>query len=598
MTEKINELILTAGPSISELEIAYVLDAAQNGWNWHHSDYLKRFEQTFRDYIGANHAIPTSSCTGALHLALLAMGIGEGDEVIVPELTWIATASAVTYVGATPVFCDVDSRTWSMSAEAMEKRITPKTKAIMPVHLYGHPCDMDEIMPIAEKHGLKVIEDAAQSIGSEYKGRKTGSFGDAASFSFQGAKALVTGEGGMLMVKDQDIYERAVFKGDHGRDPTRTLYNIEIGYKYKMSNIQAALGLAQIERVDEIVDRKIQIFKWYQDRLGDIAELTLNDEMPWAKNIFWMSSIVLDNKISHTRDEFIVKLKERNIDTRPIFYPISHFPMFEEHDNPNAYHVGLRGINLPSGHDRTEEEVNYICQTIRDLLGKNISQAPVQNWLKDREDVRAKLAEIKEKANEENNLQLERDGENIGYLKPLTRDDIEDADSIKLLSNWRRDSQIWFPTQFNVTEEGTKKWLQSLIENQADRVLYFVCTPDGDKVGHVGFYRFDYQAKSCELDNIVRGQQGVAKGIMEEACRTLIEDGRHKYGLKDIYLRVFSDNEKAVRLYERLNFEEIQRVPMFRQDEPNGNVTWMPYMKSPYEKIERYFTTMKEKSAA
>lgn len=364
----VDKMILTAGPSITDLEVAYVTDAIKNGWNEHHSDYIIKFQNAFKKYIGVSHALATSSCTGAMHLALLALGIGEGDEVIVPELTWVASASAVVYVGATPVFCDVDKDTWTMLPESLEKLITKKTKAIIPVHLYGHPCDMNPILEIANKYSLKILEDSAQAIGAEYVGRKAGSIGDAAGFSFQGAKALVTGEGGMLVCNNADLFERARFKGDHGRDPHRPLFNIEIGYKYKMSNLQAALGLAQIERVEEIIAKKIQIFKWYQARLEAIEELQLNCEKSWAKNIFWMSTIILSNNIKMTREEFMQKLKARNIDSRPTFYPLSSFPMFTQANNPNAYFIGARGINLPSGHNRTESEVDYICSNIIDIV--------------------------------------------------------------------------------------------------------------------------------------------------------------------------------------------------------------------------------------
>jgi len=365
----VNKLILTAGPSITDKEIEYGTDAIKNGWNEHHSDYIKKFERKFGDYVGTKHAVATSCCTGAMHLTMIALSYGPGDEVIIPEITWIATAAAVKYVGATPVFCDVDKETWTMDPKSVEKLITPKTKAIMPVHIYGHPCEMEPLWNLAKKYNLKIIEDAAQSIGAEYNGKKTGSLGDVGAFSFQGAKAIVTGEGGMYVSNNDEITDKFKFYWDQGRDPNRALFNLEIGYKYKMSNVQAAIGLAQIERVEEIVARKIQIFKWYQKRLSDIPDLiSLNIQKPWAKNIYWMSSIILNEKVKFNRDQFMSKLKERMIDSRPIFYPLSCMPMFSKVNNPNAYHIGFRGINLPSGHNRTEEEIDYICSHIKDIL--------------------------------------------------------------------------------------------------------------------------------------------------------------------------------------------------------------------------------------
>ncbi|MGE3713850.1 MAG: DegT/DnrJ/EryC1/StrS family aminotransferase, partial [Alphaproteobacteria bacterium] len=400
MLGKTKKTILTAGPSITQKEARYVTDAAINGWNQHHSDYLVNFEKKFASYVGTNHAMATSSCTGAMHLALLGLGIGPGDEVIVPEITWVATAAAVVYTGATPVFCDVDKESWTMLPDAVERLITKKTKALMPVHIYGHPCDMEPLWDLAKKHNLLILEDAAQSIGAEYRGQKTGSLGDCAGFSFQGAKAMVTGEGGMFTTSDDELLKRVRYIGDHGRDPNRALYNTSIGYKYKMSNIQAALGQAQIERVETLVDKKIRIFNWYKERLQDIDEISLNAQKNWAKNIYWMSSIVLGDAVKHSRDEFMAELKKRQIDSRPIFYPISEFPMFDTANNPNSRIVGLRGINLPSGHERTEEEIDYICAHIREALGKKLSRVSMtqpSGWLANRDRIMDTFLAAKEK---------------------------------------------------------------------------------------------------------------------------------------------------------------------------------------------------------
>jgi perosamine synthetase len=286
MINKTNGLILTVGPSITAKEVEYVTDAVLNGWNLHHSVYIRKFEARFAEYLGVKYALATSSCTGALHLTLLALGLVPGDEVIVPDVTWIATVSAVCYVGATPVFADIDPDTWVMDPQSVKKLLTPKTKAIIPVHLYGNPVDMEPLLEMATERGIAIVEDAAPSIGAEYHGKKTGSFGRAAVFSFQGAKALITGEGGMAVTNDHALMERIQLIGDHGRDPNRQFYNIEIGYKYKMSNLQAALGLAQIERVEEIVARKRHIYSWYYERLNDLSDIRLNLEREGTRNIY------------------------------------------------------------------------------------------------------------------------------------------------------------------------------------------------------------------------------------------------------------------------------------------------------------------------
>ena len=360
-----NKMILTAGPSITEKEIAYVTDAVTNGWNENWNSYLSRFENKFSNYIGTQYAIPTSSCTGALHLGLLALGIGPGDEVIVPDISWVATASAVAYTGAIPVFCDIEEGSWCMDVDSAESLVTSKTKAIFPVHLYGHPANMPKIMKLAKKYNLYVIEDAAPSIGAEIEGQKTGSFGHISGFSFQGAKVLVTGEGGMLVTNDLSLYNRAKSLGDHGRDPKFPLASVEVGYKYKMSNLQAALGLAQLERIDELVERKREINNIYQELFYENSNITVSSELEGSRSIHWMTSIEINGATFEDRQDFMKMLKRKFIDSRPVFSPMSSLPMFEKRNNNHiAYRIGSSAINLPSGHNLKIEEIEYIVKTI------------------------------------------------------------------------------------------------------------------------------------------------------------------------------------------------------------------------------------------
>jgi perosamine synthetase len=369
--------ILTAGPSITQKEIDYVLDAIANGWNANWDGYLKRFEKSFAGYTGTRFALSTSSCTGGLHLALLGLGVGPGDEVIVPEVSWVATASAVAYTGATPVFVDVEPDTWCLNPQSALAAITPRTKAIVPVHLYGHPADMVALNHLARLHGLKILEDAAPALGAEVNGRKVGGLGDIAAFSFQGAKIMTTGEGGMIVTDDEAVFERVKFLGDHGRDKHIPFLISEVGYKYKMSNLQAALGLAQLERIDELVGKKREIHGWYRERLASVPGLTLNAERPWARSIYWMTSVVLDETVAISRDQVIAGLKERHVDSRPFFPPMSSFPMFRSRakENPVAYRVSRQGINLPSGHNLTEADVDQVCHALIEVLAMQGLQA-------------------------------------------------------------------------------------------------------------------------------------------------------------------------------------------------------------------------------
>lgn len=360
-----SSLILTAGPSIGTREKVYNMDAVSNGWNSQWSKYLNEFESKFAEYVGVKYAIATSSCTGALHISLLALGIKEGDEVIVPDITWVSTANAVLLVGATPVFADVNEKTWTLDPLSIENKITNKTKAIIPVHLYGHPCKMDEILKISKKHNLKVIEDAAPSIGAEYKGQKTGSFGDFAAFSFQGAKLLVTGEGGMLCTNSEELYKRAYKIWDQGRIPG-SFWIEELGVKYKMSNIQAALGLGQLYRNDLMVSAKRRINSWYFERLKDIKQIDFWQEGTDVKSICWMTSIRLNKKSNLDRTTFCKKLKEFNIDSRPVFPSISQYPYWpkKQEQQTQSKLIADSGINLPSGVCLLKEEIDYICDKI------------------------------------------------------------------------------------------------------------------------------------------------------------------------------------------------------------------------------------------
>lgn len=363
-------MILTAGPSISARESVYAFDAALNGWNSQWSKYLTRFEKTFAEYVGAKYALATSSCTGALQIALMALDIGPGDEVIVPDETWVATANAVRYAGAVPVFADVELDSWNIDAASIEALITPRTKAIVAVHMYGHPARMDKVMEVARRHGLKVVEDAAPAIGAEWQGQRCGSFGDFAAFSFQGAKLLVTGEGGMLVTNDDALYQKALKIWDQGRNPQKVFWIDGDGVKFKMSNIQAALGLGQIERADELIEMKRRVFSWYEEGLAGVPHIHLNKEVPGARSIYWMSSLRLDDSAPLTRDQLMQELKARNVDTRPVFPAISQYPIWprEQAPQPTALRLGRQAMNLPSGVCLTRAEVMYVCDQIRHIL--------------------------------------------------------------------------------------------------------------------------------------------------------------------------------------------------------------------------------------
>ena len=371
------EHIPVSGPWITQKEIDYVADAAANAWYANANTYHDRFEKAFAEYLGVRHAIALPSCTSAIHLSLLALGVGPGDEVIVPDVTWIASAAPVTYVGATTVFADVDPKTWCLSAESLEACITARTKAVIPVDLYGNMADYDAIRAVAGRHNVAIIEDAAEAIGSEYHNAKAGSLGDAGVFSFHGSKTLTTGEGGMLVTNRDDIRQRALQLRDHGRSPgDRMFFNTEVAYKYKMSSLQAALGLAQLERVEELIARKRQIFWWYQQELSGLAGITLNHEAPGTKNTYWMVTALWNEKFRLEKAGLMQLLAEKGVDSRPFFHPLSNIPAYGKSEqarlararNTVSYGLAPRGINLPSGLNLTEEKVKYVCDAFKGML--------------------------------------------------------------------------------------------------------------------------------------------------------------------------------------------------------------------------------------
>jgi len=362
------ELILTAGPSIGPFETSLVSDAVRTGWNHHNSDYLNMFPEIFSDYVGAKFAIPTDSCTSALHLAMWALGIGPGDEVIVPEVTWVATANAVRYVGATPVFADIDPLTWTIDPVSVESLINEKTKAIIPVHLYGYVADLGPLEALCSKFNLKLVQDAAPGIGSTYNSKGVAMKGDFTCFSFQGAKLLVTGEGGVITTNDEELYQKAFKIGDSGRKPG-TFWIEVLGKKMKMSNVTAAMGVAQMQSAERQIAKKRTIRDWYIEEFSGVSHVRMQEELQGTRSICWLSSLYFDEP-DFNRDYLRSTLLAKGIDTRPVFSPISQYPIWNKKYDPqtNARRIGDNAINLPSGVGLSRASVAKIGKEIREYL--------------------------------------------------------------------------------------------------------------------------------------------------------------------------------------------------------------------------------------
>lgn len=371
-------MIPIAGPWITEREIRYAAEATETAWYAGAGRFCRRFEDAFAEACGRKRAFSTSNCTAALHLILAGLGVGPGDEVIVPDATWSASVAPVVYVGAEPVFVDIDPVTWCLSADAVAAAITPRTRAIIAVDLYGGMPDMAALSALADRHGLALIEDSAEAFGSRFADRPAGSFGIASAFSFHGTKTLTTGEGGMLLTDDDDLARRVEILRDHGRVPSdpRRFYTQEVGFKYRMSDIQAAIGLAQIERGAELIARKRAIFAWYHERLADHPDITLNAEPAGTLNSYWMVTAILRPAPGHDKVTVMAHLEQAGVASRPFFYPLSALPAYIDRPgakngatrNPISYRISDYGVNLPSALILTQDQVNKACDVLINFL--------------------------------------------------------------------------------------------------------------------------------------------------------------------------------------------------------------------------------------
>lgn len=349
-------------------EKKYVLEAIESGWVSSKGPFVGRFEQAFAEYLGIGFASSCSNGTAALHLAYQACGIKAGDEIIVPNLTFVATANAAAYLGAKPVFVDVDPNTWNMDPSQIEKKITSKTKAIVPVHLYGCPCDMKPIVEIGQKHGLRIIEDCAEAPGAQYRGKKAGTFGDCAAFSFFGNKIITTGEGGMVVSDDADLIECINFLKNHGQQPGKSYWHTEIAYNYRMTALQAAFGLGQLEGIETLIEKKIRIREYYEKKLAPLSKLRLQKSLDKSRHVAWLNSLVTTGTdIGKFRDF----LNQNGIETRPLFYPLNSLPMFKTSERfPVTDLVSKTGLSLPSGANLTQDQLEKIVSLIADFFGK------------------------------------------------------------------------------------------------------------------------------------------------------------------------------------------------------------------------------------
>jgi perosamine synthetase len=361
-------------PLVGESEIKYVMECLRTGWISSEGRFIHEFEDRWAAYCGMAHGVAVSNGTVALEIAMACLDLQPGDEVILPTFTIISCAQAVTMNGLKPVLVDSDPRTWCMDVNQVEAKITPRTRAIMPVHIYGHPVDMDPLINLAQKYNLVIIEDAAEVHGAEYKGRKCGGLGDLGCFSFYANKIITTGEGGMILTGDALQAERLRDLRNLCFKKERRFYHTELGHNYRLTNLQAAIGLAQLERIEESVTKKRWMGAAYTERLKEIRALQLPIEEPWAKNVYWMYGIVLDEVTGMNAVEFARRLAELGVMTRPFFLGMHEQPvlqqmgLFHGERYPVAEHIARQGLYLPSGMTLTEAQVDQVCETVVRIL--------------------------------------------------------------------------------------------------------------------------------------------------------------------------------------------------------------------------------------
>lgn len=358
--------ISLAQPQLTGNEYRYLMDAFLSTWISSTGKYVNQFEESFSKYCGVRYGVATSNGTAALHLALLALGIGVGDEVIVPDMTFAATINAVLYTGAVPVIVDIEEDSWCISPNEIEKAVTERTKAVIPVHIYGQPCDMEKICNIAEKHSLYIVEDCAEAHGAEWNGKKVGSFGDISCFSFYGNKVVTTGEGGMCITNNEELAEKMKVYRDHGMRKDRRYYHEVVGYNYRMTNLQAAIGTAQIERIDEILVWRRQLEEGYRQALKDVCGIVLQrDDLFKRKKITWLVSVLVEKD---KRDSILAHLKENGIDTRTFFIPLSNMDIYKPYvfsECVNSQEIAARGLNLPTTAEITQETMKLIAACLK-----------------------------------------------------------------------------------------------------------------------------------------------------------------------------------------------------------------------------------------
>ena len=574
-----------AGPSVTHREIECAADAAAVGWNMREAWYIRSFRRLVAAAVGQRHAYATSGRAGALHMAMAALGVGPGDEVLVPEIADVSLAYGVLYTGARPVFCDIDPRTLCLSPEAAAQRITGATRAVIAAHLYGQPCDMGGITSFARAHGLAVVEDATQGLGGHYCGAPAGSFGLFTVMSFSGREVVTCGEGGMLLGADEVLMRKAVKAGVLGRSGCNPFVHDASGFEYPMSNLQAAFGTAQMERLPELLDKKRLIASWYGERLAGVPGIRLPGEAPGTRSGFLMPLVFLEDA-SIVRTTFLRRLRASGVIAAPVFYPLSSMPVFAKADNPAAYGAGARALLLPGGHNRTEDEIDYVCSVVRALLADRSAPAArvlPGGWLLYKSDVLETIARAKK---ERLTLPFAHDGADYA-LRSLTAEDVEKPELVRLLADFRRENMHVFLRRYPVTDESMQRTMRVYLECARDFLLFFV-TGGGTIFGHMGLDDFDFQKRECVAEGFMM-RPDAPRGLAAAASETMYDWARDRLGIRRVYNHVVGSNRKVRLLAAAQGFREVNRTALYLQELPNGEAVFRPMYIQGHDRPDEYF---------
>ncbi|MDR2573208.1 MAG: DegT/DnrJ/EryC1/StrS family aminotransferase [Desulfovibrio sp.] len=555
-----------SGPSIGHREIELTTEAGGIGWNARSRQHVKIFETLTARQIGQRYALALNSPQAAAHLALLCLNVKPGDEVLLPEIADTFLAAAVAHLGAKPVFCDVDPVTLCLAPAAVAARITPRSRCVIPTHLFGQVCHMDPLLQLAEKHGMAVIENATQGIGAFYNGRPAGSMGAFSIFSLESDCPVTAGGGAVLLGSNDELMRKAAKLAGNGASASNPMVVDALAWNCLMSNLQAAVGVAQMERLPELLARKKEIFSWYQEELKYVDDVRLNPDVPGTDSSRLLTVLFLRNP-EHGRPDFMKKLLANKVMCAPVFYPLSFMPPFRQENNPVAYGMGTRALVLPCGHNRTREEIAYIGSVLRQLLTDDtlsfVTPEP-KGWLKYKSDTLEKLASFKKQAQR---IPFTHQGKEY-FLHTVTAKQAQSAAFIKEIATLRAAHPEAFLTNIPLTEEQLAGIMKKYGSESRDFLLFLIADKNRHW-GNIALDTFDFQKRECKAESMMM-HDDAPKGLAAAAALTLHDWCGKVLGLERLYNHIVGSNRKSRILNSAIGFTFLSNICLYKMAVPGG----------------------------